>query len=66
MKEKKLIKSSDRIICGVCGGFAEYFGIDPLFLRLGFLAFALAGGSGVLLYIAASILMPEPGETDIH
>lgn len=60
MKEKKLMKSKDRVICGVCGGFAEYFGIDPLFVRLGFLAFMLVGGSGAVLYLAAALLMNEP------
>ena len=47
---KKLYKSSlDRKICGVCGGFAEFFGIDATILRLLVVLFTLAGGSGVLL-----------------
>lgn len=54
---KKLYKSSlDRKICGVCGGFAEFFGIDATILRLLVVLFTLAGGSGVLFYIVAALL----------
>lgn len=57
---KRLHKSSsDKVIAGVCGGFAEYFNIDPTFVRLGFLLFVLAAGTGLLFYIAAAIIMPE-------
>jgi phage shock protein C len=62
MKEKKLMKSKERVICGVCGGFAEYLGIDPLFVRLAFLVFIGLGGSGVILYLAAAVLMKDPEE----
>ena len=56
---KKLYKSSlDRKICGVCGGFAEFFGI----LRLLVVLFTLAGGSGVLFYIVAALIMPDEPE----
>ena len=47
---KKLYKSSlDRKICGVCGGFAEFFGIDATILRLLVVLFTLAGGSGKMV-----------------
>ena len=62
MKEKKLMKSRDKVICGVCGGVAEYFEIDPLIVRIGFLAFVLAGGSGLILYLVAAVLMKDPEE----
>jgi phage shock protein PspC (stress-responsive transcriptional regulator) len=62
MKEKKLMKSRNKVICGVCGGVAEYFEIDPLFIRIGFLACVLAGGSGVILYLVAALLMKDPEE----
>ena len=46
---KRLHKSdSDKKLCGVCGGIAEYFNIDPTIVRLGWIIFCLAGGSGVL------------------
>ena len=60
---KKLYKSSlDRKICGVCGGFAEFFGIDATILRLLVVLFTLAGGSGVLFYIVAALIMPDEPE----
>ena len=55
---KKLYKSNNRMICGVCAGVAEYFGIDPTIVRLIGAALALRG-TGILLYIVAAIVMPE-------
>ena len=55
---KKLYKSNNRMLCGVCAGVAEYFGIDPTIVRLIWAALAL-GGTGILLYIVAAIVMPE-------
>ena len=51
---------SNRMIAGVCGGFAEVLGIDVTILRLALvLATVLGFGAGVVLYIACWILMPE-------
>jgi len=56
-KVKKLTRSSsDRVIFGVCGGLGEYFKVDSLLFRLGFLVLVLGGGSGILLYILLTIL----------
>ena len=55
---KKLYKSNNRMICGVCAGVAEYFGIDPTNVSLIWAALALSG-TGILLYIVAAIVMPE-------
>ncbi len=49
---------SDRMIAGVAGGLAKYFNIDPTLVRLAFVALALAGGPGLLLYIIMWIVMP--------
>ena len=58
--EKRLYKSNiNKMLCGVCGGIAEYFKIDPTLVRLGLVVFSLAGGSGVLAYIIAAIIIPE-------
>ena len=57
---KKLCKSSsDRYICGVCGGIAQYIGVDPTVVRLVFAGLSILGGSGILLYLAAAFIMPE-------
>lgn len=60
MEGKKLYKSStDKKIAGVCGGIAEYFNIDSTLVRLGWVLFSLLGGSGLLAYIIAAIIIPE-------
>lgn len=61
--QKKLYKSSDnRMICGVCGGIGEFFNIDPTVIRLAWAIFCLLGGSGVLAYILAAIIIPSNPE----
>ena len=55
---KKLCKSNNRMICGVCAGLAEYLGIDPTVVRLIWAALGLTG-TGILLYIIAALVMPE-------
>ena len=60
MNGKKLYKSRDnRMISGVCAGIAEYFNMDPTIIRLAWVLFSLLGGSGVLGYIIAAIVIPE-------
>ena len=57
---KRLVKSSvDRKLAGVCGGIAEYLEVDPTIVRLIWVGVALIGGSGLLAYIAAALIMPE-------
>lgn len=58
--KKKLYKSKiDKKLCGVCGGLGEYFDIDSTLIRLGWVLFTFLGGSGILAYIVAAIVMPE-------
>jgi phage shock protein PspC (stress-responsive transcriptional regulator) len=54
----------DRMAAGVSGGIAEYFGIDPIIVRLGFVAATLLGGSGVALYLIAWLVMPDAHEDE--
>ena len=54
--------TSDRIIGGVCGGLGRYFDIDPMLVRIGFVALALLGGTGLIVYAAALLLVPNDGE----
>ncbi len=65
MNKKKFCKSkTDKKVCGVCGGVAQYFGIDSTIVRLAFVLFVLFAGCGLLAYIIAAIVMPV--EDDIN
>ena len=56
----RLYRSTEnRMISGVCGGIAEYFNIDPTLVRLALVAFCAAGGSGVIVYLIAAIIITE-------
>ena len=58
--EKRLYKSTtNKTFAGVCGGIGEYFNIDPTLIRLAWVVFALMGGSGLLAYIIAAIIIPN-------
>lgn len=60
MEPKRLYRSRrNRMICGVCGGVAEYFNVDPTLVRLGLILFACFGCSGVLAYLIAAIVIPD-------
>lgn len=57
---KKLTKSYNKMICGVCAGIGEYFGIDATVIRLVWAVLSVASfGTGLLAYIIAAIIMPE-------
>jgi len=60
MTEKKLYKSRNKTISGVCGGIAEFFGIDPTLVRIAWIVFVCLGGSGILAYIICACVMPCP------
>ncbi len=60
MENKKLYRSrNDRMVAGVAGGLAEYFGIDPTIVRLAFVVLALLGGPGLIVYLIMWIVVPE-------
>lgn len=57
--KRKLYKSmTDKKISGVCGGIAEYFDFDSTVVRLALVLFTLLGGSGIIAYIIAALVMP--------
>lgn len=59
MSGKRLYKSiSDKMICGVCGGVAEYFNVDSTWIRLIWGILVLVFGTGLLVYIIAAIVIP--------
>ena len=59
MKEELRRSATDVKICGVCGGIAEYLGVDSNLVRLIWIAVSLFAGTGILLYILAAVLMPK-------
>lgn len=59
-EQKRLAKSStNKSVFGVCGGLADYLNVDVTLVRLAFVLLTLAGGPGLILYIALAIVMPE-------
>lgn len=59
MSGKKLYRSeSNRMLCGVCAGVAEYFEIDPTLIRLAWVFLCCLGFSGIVAYIIAAIIIP--------
>lgn len=63
---KRLYRSQkDKIIAGVCGGIGEYFGIDPVIIRIITVILFFWGGSGIIAYIIGMIIIPlDPGPVD--
>lgn len=58
---RRLQKSRDKKLAGVCGGLAEYFGIDPTLIRIAFVIGTIAsGGPFFLAYIVLAFVMPNP------
>lgn len=57
------LSSQDKVLGGVAGGLGNYFGMDPVIFRVGFVALAVAGGSGVLLYLIGWIVLPDDDGT---
>lgn len=58
--EKRLYrKENGKMVCGVCNGIADYFKLDPTLVRLAWVIFCCMGGSGVLAYIIATIIIPS-------
>ena len=61
--KKRLYRSrKDRSVAGVCGGIADYLGIDPTLVRIIWVMFAVAGGPGVILYVIMALVVPEEPE----
>lgn len=59
MKNKKLYKVNEgKMLCGVCMGLSEYFEIDVTLVRLAWVILSFAFGSGIIIYILATIIMP--------
>lgn len=61
MSAKRLTKSSDRILAGVCGGLAEYLNIDPTVVRIGYVLVSVLSAAfpGAIVYLILMLIMPE-------
>ncbi len=64
MRKRLYRVEQGKMLCGVCGGIAEYFDLDPLLVRLGWIVFCALGGSGVLAYIIAAIVIPTKSSVE--
>jgi phage shock protein C len=53
--------TSDRMLTGTAAGIARYLNIDPLVVRIAFAVSVVFGGLGMLVYLAAFLLIPEDG-----
>jgi phage shock protein C len=61
MQQARLMRSeTDRMLAGVCGGLAEYLGIDPVLVRLAFFVLFLASGIGLAIYLVLWLVLPTP------
>ncbi len=62
---KRLIRVKEgRMLGGVCGGIAKYLDVDPVIIRILWVAFTLFFGVGLVVYVVAWILIPEEGEEE--
>ena len=59
MRERLYRSRTERMFLGVAGGLAEWFDVDPAFVRIAFVLLTVPGGVGVILYIAMAIIVPE-------
>lgn len=59
---KRLTKSSNKMLCGVCSGIAEYFDLDPTLVRVGYACLSAFSACfpGIMLYVILAIIMPNP------
>lgn len=51
----------DRMLAGVAGGVARYFGVDTTLVRIAFVVLTVIGGAGIPLYLGGLLLIPEEG-----
>ncbi len=66
MANKKLTRSANKMLAGVCGGIAEYFEIDPTLVRVCYAALSVfsAAFPGLILYLILLLIMPEKDKND--
>lgn len=60
-EKKKLTRSKDRLFAGVCGGIADYFGIDSTLTRIGYVLISIISAAfpGFIVYLILMLIMPN-------
>lgn len=66
MKKRLYKVEEDKKICGVCGGLAEYFNIDPVIIRVLWGVLSICYGAGILLYFVFALALPKKSEIKIE
>jgi phage shock protein C len=68
MEPKKLTRSTNKMLAGVCAGLAEYMNVDPTVVRVVYVALTIfsAGFPGLLLYLILLLLMPNDTNSEIQ
>lgn len=66
MKKKLYRSKTDKKVAGVCGGLAEYIGVDSTFIRLALVFTVLFAGCGLVAYIVAALVIPEEETTEFE
>ena len=66
MSNKRLYRTENnqKMLCGVCGGIAEYFEVDPTLIRVAWVIAACMGSLGVWAYVICAVIMPK--KSDIY
>ncbi len=59
MTQRLYRSRKETMISGLCGGIAEYFDIDPTWIRLIFILLVFAGGAGIIAYLVGMIIVPK-------
>ena len=57
-EKKKLTRSNNKMVGGVCAGIGEYLGIDPTIIRIVYVLMIFFAGFGILLYLILWLIMP--------
>lgn len=64
--EKRIYRSEEeKMICGVCGGMAEYFDLDPTWIRIAVALFCMMAGIGVFGYFVMALIIPKQPDIDV-
>ena len=59
MKRLYRTPGADAVLCGVCGGIARYFNVDPTVVRVATVLLVVPGGMSLWVYIIAALIMPK-------